>query len=204
MILLAAVGVAGISIGLGVILAQNTLGTVNNPGESSSSAATGCIVTVFDKQYDVTPLRKTHTGGDVFTCGTDMSAAYEANHGTKVGMIAKYLVSSDTVTSVSSVSTNNTSSASVSMTLAELATHNTVTSCYVAYNGVVYDVTNNRSWVNCRHHGQTGGIDMTSTFPHTTGYLKGIPVVGTLQGGTTTSAGVNAGSTEIENEVEND
>lgn len=65
---------------------------------------------------------------------------------------------------------------------AELKTHNTSSSCYVAYNAKVYDVTNDRSWRSCYHHGVRGGIDMTSIFPHPLYYLDTVPMIGNYSG----------------------
>ena len=57
--------------------------------------------------------------------------------------------------------------------------------CYIAYNGQVYDVSSHPSWVNCTHHGIQGGRDITSVFPHPVSRLNGLPVVGTYSNGTT-------------------
>ncbi len=51
-----------------------------------------CIVTVNGSQYDVTNLRRTHSGGDIFTCGTDMTSTFMSMHGTNWGLIARYKV----------------------------------------------------------------------------------------------------------------
>jgi hypothetical protein len=53
-----------------------------------------CLITLFGQQYDVTSLRSTHSGGDVFACGTDMSAVYQGQHGTSLARMAPYLVTS--------------------------------------------------------------------------------------------------------------
>lgn len=52
----------------------------------------GCIITLFGGKYDVTRLRQTHSGGDVFTCGADMTAIYQSRHGTNLSMMEKYKV----------------------------------------------------------------------------------------------------------------
>ncbi len=39
-----------------------------------------CIVTIQGKRYDVTQLRTTHSGGDVFNCGTDMTTIFFGQH----------------------------------------------------------------------------------------------------------------------------
>jgi predicted heme/steroid binding protein len=73
-----------------------------------------------------------------------------------------------------------------------LATHNTAGNCYVAYNGTVYDVSAHPSWTGCSHHGASGGIDISSFFPHPTTYFNGLPVMGTYGvPGTTVSGGAS-------------
>jgi len=39
-----------------------------------------CIVTVDGVKYDVTQFRNQHSGGDIFQCGTDMSAIFHGQH----------------------------------------------------------------------------------------------------------------------------
>jgi len=54
---------------------------------------------------------------------------------------------------------------------------------YVAYNGMVYDVTNNENWKNGNHNGQKAGTDLTdaiSSSPHGDSVFKNLEVVGTL------------------------
>lgn len=65
---------------------------ISNPTSNPVTNSNSCIVTIFGKQYDVTTLKSTHSGGDVFTCGTDMTAIYQGRHGTGVNLIAPYLV----------------------------------------------------------------------------------------------------------------
>jgi hypothetical protein len=47
-----------------------------------------CIVTINGDRYDVTTFRKIHKGGDVFKCGTDMSAEFANQH--PVSFLLKY------------------------------------------------------------------------------------------------------------------
>lgn len=79
----------------GVVLTSSV-----TPSPSTNSNA--CIITIFGKQYDVTSLRTTHSGGDVFACGTDQSATYQSKHGTSVARLASYLVTSGTQTGTTS------------------------------------------------------------------------------------------------------
>jgi cytochrome b involved in lipid metabolism len=51
-----------------------------------------CIITVNGKRYDVQSLRKTHSGGNIFLCGTDMTKTFNQQHGTNYTLIAKYRI----------------------------------------------------------------------------------------------------------------
>jgi cytochrome b involved in lipid metabolism len=50
------------------------------PAPAPTPAKPTCIVTISGKRYDVQPLRSTHPGGDVFTCGTDMTSVFFGQH----------------------------------------------------------------------------------------------------------------------------
>lgn len=76
----------------------------------ASTTSVGCAITLFGKQYDVTNLRSTHSGGDIFNCGTDMTAVYQGRHGGNVSRMQQYLISSGGTTS--STTTTNTSGGS--------------------------------------------------------------------------------------------
>jgi hypothetical protein len=41
----------------------------------------GCIITLDGAKYDVTSLRSSHSGGDIFSCNSDMSAMFWGKHG---------------------------------------------------------------------------------------------------------------------------
>jgi len=49
-----------------------------------------CIITVFGAKYNVTQLRNTHSGGDIFVCNSDMTATFVSQHGLNKGLIAPY------------------------------------------------------------------------------------------------------------------
>lgn len=59
-----------------------------------ANAATigSCIITLFGQQYDVTSLQSAHTGGNIFVCGTDMTASYQSMHGTDATRMIPYLI----------------------------------------------------------------------------------------------------------------
>lgn len=64
--------------------------TNNNVAQNNNS----CLITLFGKQYDVFSLQTTHSGGNVFSCNSDMTSTYQARHGTDVSRMQKYLVAS--------------------------------------------------------------------------------------------------------------
>ncbi len=70
-------------------------------------------------------------------------------------------------------------------TLEELAEYNGKNGiAYVAYEGQVYDVSENDLWKNGSHKGCNAGTDLTGKMdktPHGAKILKGYPVVGTLK-----------------------
>ena len=82
-------------------LSPTPLAGVNEAGSNIPSSGNGdnsgrCIITVFGKSYDVTPLQTSHPGGNVFVCGADNSSAYQSAHGTNVSRIQPYLVTTNT------------------------------------------------------------------------------------------------------------
>ena len=81
-----------VSSRVGVSSAASANSTVTASVGQPAPATGGCIITLFGKQYDVASLRSTHPGGDVFACGTDMTAAYQRQHGTDVSRMQAYLV----------------------------------------------------------------------------------------------------------------
>ncbi len=57
---------------------------VTQPAQQPAPAApvpSGCIITLDGASYNVTNLQKTHSGGDIFNCGSDMSATFWGKHG---------------------------------------------------------------------------------------------------------------------------
>jgi len=85
----------------------------------------------------------------------------------------------------SNISSQDTTKLPV-FTLDELAKFNgkNGTDAYVAYKGIVYDVTHNSKWNNGSHHGQSAGTDLTdqlSLSPHGDKVFKDLPVIGSLK-----------------------
>lgn len=50
------------------------------PAPIQSGPADRCIITISGGSYDVTDYRNIHSGGDVFSCGTDMTASFLNRH----------------------------------------------------------------------------------------------------------------------------
>ncbi len=74
--------------------------------------ANRCIITLFGKSYDISSLRSTHSGGDVFTCGADMTSKYQGKHGSSVSMMSRYAYDPNNPTAVSPASTGGNSNIS--------------------------------------------------------------------------------------------
>ena len=86
--------IVGVAIA-GTLLYVKTQPSAMNTQQQTTNNATGaatCIITIDGQKYDVASLRNTHTGGDVFQCGTDMSAVFHGKHGNNLQMIQQYLV----------------------------------------------------------------------------------------------------------------
>lgn len=53
------------------------------PAPAPSPKPQGCIVSIEGVSYDVTVFKKIHSGGDIFKCGTDMTASFYSQHSTQ-------------------------------------------------------------------------------------------------------------------------
>lgn len=58
---------------------QNT-GQVNNQAPAAPTADSRCVIVIDGGRYDVSAFRNQHSGGNVFSCGTDMSAIFHGEH----------------------------------------------------------------------------------------------------------------------------
>jgi hypothetical protein len=56
-----------------------------------TSISNKCIVTLFESLYDVTSLKISHSGGDIFNCGSDMTSIYQGEHGSGLSRMSAYL-----------------------------------------------------------------------------------------------------------------
>ena len=50
------------------------------PVPQPPAADAGCIITVHGTRYNVTEFRTQHSGGDIFTCGADLTAVFDSQH----------------------------------------------------------------------------------------------------------------------------
>lgn len=75
------------------------VGVVAITSVRAATTSASCIITLFGQQYNVTALQTAHTGGNIFVCGTDMSASYQAMHGTNITRMAPYLITASTTPS---------------------------------------------------------------------------------------------------------
>lgn len=72
------------------------------------------------------------------------------------------------------------------ITLAQLALRNgqDKSEIWIAYQGLVYDVTNSRLWLTGKHYEHWAGQDLTDELkdaPHTERVFEKFKVIGTLQ-----------------------
>jgi predicted heme/steroid binding protein len=87
------------------------------------------------------------------------------------------------------VSTPSAANGTLALTLEQLKQFNGKDGnpAYIAVDGVLYDVTNDRHWSNGTHEGYSAGKDLTDAIkgksPHGTSVLDGLPVVGKLIAG---------------------
>ncbi|MCA9386191.1 hypothetical protein KC717_06105 [Candidatus Dojkabacteria bacterium] len=217
------------------------------PTTTPTTTLSSCIITLWGKLYEVGVLKTIHSGRDIFACGTDMSISYQMQHGINLSRMQQYFIgeitptpivtstltptptmtstpsstptpsqtstpvptntitptptssSTPTVTPTTSPSVTSTPTPSPTptptqsstptptptssgMTESELAIHNKTGDCYIAYSGKVYNVSSHKEWNNCRHHGISGGIDITSVFPHPTSYLNSLTIISDYSG----------------------
>lgn len=59
---------------------------------NSNNTMEQCVITISGNNYDVSLLKSSHTGGDIFNCGTDMTEAFDDEHGGNLNKIEEYLI----------------------------------------------------------------------------------------------------------------
>lgn len=70
-----------------------TVSPTATPAPTPAPTPSGCIVVVDGVSYDVSTLRFTHSGGDVFICGTDMSQVFWSQHNQRIwNKLQKYRI----------------------------------------------------------------------------------------------------------------
>ncbi len=93
--------------------------------------------------------------------------------------------STDTTSDTSATTASDTSTQTFTLDDLKLYDGQDGNPAYVAYEGIVYDVTNADKWKDGKHEsGIVAGIDLTdlmSDSPHGVRVLENIPVVGTLE-----------------------
>jgi len=70
----------------------STTTATSTPQASSAPVATptpkpvvtGCVIKIDGVSYEITALRRSHSGGDIFTCNSDMSAIFWGKHNAKI------------------------------------------------------------------------------------------------------------------------
>jgi len=51
-----------------------------SPPAAAPTTDSRCLISVDGQRYDVTSFRNTHSGGNIFQCGADMSATFHNQH----------------------------------------------------------------------------------------------------------------------------
>jgi len=63
------------------------------PTQTPTPKPQGCLVQIDGVKYEITSLLRSHSGGNIFTCGTDMSAIFWGRHNQKIlRMMEKYKI----------------------------------------------------------------------------------------------------------------
>jgi hypothetical protein len=60
--------------------------------ENAISEDEKCIIEISGQKYDVSKLKNTHSGGNIFRCGSDMSVEFQKQHRMNLEMIEKYKI----------------------------------------------------------------------------------------------------------------
>ncbi len=153
--------------------------------------------------YDVTDVANWSSGShNGVSAGTDVTSIFSSSpHAVSILDLAVKVGTFKGETS--SAPTNDTTVVTSNVfTLAQLSEYNGQNGmrAYIAYNGVVYDVTDVANWSSGSHNGVSAGTDVTSVFsssPHAVSILDLAVRVGTLDGGS--SQGTTTGTTTTNN-----
>jgi len=74
------------------IITETTTITLTAADVAGHNTDADCWVILFGKIYDITPLTNMHSGGNVFSCGTDQTALYQGRHSTNLNRMTSYYV----------------------------------------------------------------------------------------------------------------
>lgn len=80
------------------IIASPPPGFAFNPQASAQASpqvnlTQGCIVTIDNVNYEISKLRVSHSGGDIFKCGNDMSKLFWKKHDQRIlDMMQQYKI----------------------------------------------------------------------------------------------------------------
>ncbi|NTV77858.1 MAG: hypothetical protein HGA25_01610 [Clostridiales bacterium] len=128
----------------------------------------------------------------LYSCQTATDNTTNTTNGTNDVVSEADTTATDTTTDTTADTTDTASDTTTdagaqTFTLEELKTYDGQNGnpAYVAFEGIVYDVTNAEKWNNGKHeNGIVAGIDLTdlmSDSPHGISVLEDVPVVGTLE-----------------------
>ena len=82
-----------VSFGAYFFISSKNSSYSSNTQQSESSVLADCIITVRGEKYNVKDFRKLHKGGDIFKCDTDMTEAFNNQHGEKqLQKLQQYIV----------------------------------------------------------------------------------------------------------------
>lgn len=151
-------------------------GNVSATAVSEHTAATDCWTIINNNIYDLTAWVAKHPGGPAVIkalCGINASAAFVNAHGTMglpVRTLGGYLIGTFTAPSApkpnDSATVTETVTAGITLSLVEIAKHNTAADCWTIVGNSVYNVTN---WIDVHPGGRSVilamcGVDATAAF----------------------------------------
>ena len=74
-------------------MATTTPTATPSPTQTPTVKQSGCVIQIDGVKYEITSLVRTHSGGNVFTCGTDMSAIFWSRHNARIlQMMGQYKI----------------------------------------------------------------------------------------------------------------
>ena len=93
LILIVVVAFGLVSLGAYFFMSSKNSSYSSDIQQSESSVLADCIITVRGEKYNVKDFRNMHKGGNIFKCDTDMTEAFNNQHGEReLQKMQKYLV----------------------------------------------------------------------------------------------------------------